>query len=137
MSLINSLGKHPASNTSCLDGEAMTSLGVPSQPFSLLRPSGTHLGQGQGMPSCGCVWLGQAEPGDYMPTSAALPQLALGLCCVLALLEGKVIVLAASPWGQSTLLLFASQMRASHAAAFPWEGYLLFHWCHVCQQQLC
>lgn len=30
MSLINSLGKHPASNTSCLDGEAVTSLAAPS-----------------------------------------------------------------------------------------------------------
>lgn len=137
MSLINSLGKHPASNTSCLDGEATTSLGVPSQAFFLLRPSGTHLGQGQGIPSCGCVWPGQAEPGDYIPRGAALLQWALGLCCALALLGGKVFVQAASLWGQSTLLLFASQRKASHAAAFPWEGYLLFDWCHVCQQQLC
>lgn len=137
MSLINSLGKHPASNTSCLDDEAMTSLGAPSQAFSLPRPSGTHLGQGQGMPSCGCVRPGQAEPGDYIPRGAALPQFALGLCCVLALLGKKVFVLAASLWGQSTLLVLASQMKASHGAAFPWEGYLLFHWCHVCQQQLC
>lgn len=135
MSLINSLGKHPASNTSCLDGEAMTSLDAPSQAFSLLRPSGTHLGQG--MPSCGCEWPGQAEPGDYILRGAALPQLALGLCCVLALLGGKVFVPAASLWGQSTLLLFASQMKASRAPVFPWEGCLLFPWCHVWQQQLC
>lgn len=79
MSLINSLGKHPASNTSCLDGEAVAPLAAPS-PASPRPDSPRSLGQGRGMPGCGCVW---AELGGYIPRGAALLQLALGLCCVL------------------------------------------------------
>lgn len=74
VSLINSLGKHPASNTSCSDGKAATSPATPPQ----LPPCPDPREPGQGMPGCGCAWPGQAEPGHCVPRGAALLQLAFG-----------------------------------------------------------
>lgn len=74
MSLINSLGKHPASNTSCSDGKTATSPATPPQ----LPPCPDPQEPSQGMPGCGCAWPGQTEPGDCVPRGAALLQLAFG-----------------------------------------------------------
>lgn len=97
MSLINSLGKHPASNTSCLDGEAMTSPAAPSSSSFSPIPLGAHLGQGQGMPDCGVCAQGRQHL-----------VLHLQKCCIAAVFfgfvscpgspEGKSFVLAASLW---------------------------------------
>lgn len=144
MSLINSLGKHPASNTSCLDGGAATSLAASSLASSSPRPPGARPGQGQGMPGSGCAWPGPAEPGDYVPRGAALPLLASGgtgsRCVVSWLSWGEVLCPGCIPLGtaHTTAVSIPTQRQAllCWRAAFPWEGFLLFHWCRVWEQRV-
>lgn len=130
MSLINSLGKHPASNTSCLDGEAPTSLAsIPGCPLpcSLL----THSPRSPAGARPGLAWLWVLV--DYIPRGAVLLQLALG-CFILALLGDKSFFLAASQGTAHTTaacIPTKSQALLCWHTAFPWEGCFLFHGCCV------
>lgn len=67
MSLINSLGKHPASNTSCLDGEAVTSLAAPSPAFFSPRPPGARRGRARACPAAGVRGQGGQSLGTTSP----------------------------------------------------------------------
>lgn len=113
MSLINSLGKHPASNASCLDGEAVTSPAAPSPGSSSPRPPGAGAGAG---PGCGCAWPWRAEPGGYVPRGAALPQLASGRMGVWL---GRVPALPGVVVGSSLSQLHLSGDSPPHCCEHP------------------
>ena len=138
MSLINSLGKHPASNTSCLDGEAATSPAAPSPASSLPRPPGAR-GRARACLAVGVCGQDGQSPGTTPPEVLHCRSW-LQACVVSWLSWGEVLCPGCISLGTAhttaARIPTESQALPCWRAAFPWEGCLLFHWCRVWEQRV-